>query len=117
MLKIAKLLILLTLLPSCHGYIVHPGAVNTFDSVTYDTIMATQTTVETAREHLKNGVLPDRIRPILNHLIDVLNVAEPAHKVWHDLMLKNQPASDQLIALNKALSELTLALTAFKEAK
>lgn len=117
MLKVAKLLILLTLLPSCHGYMVHPGAVNTFDSVTYDTIMAAQTTIEVARVQFKNGVLPERLKPVFNHLVDVFNVAYPAHQVWHELMLKNEPASTQLTALNKSLTELSTALIAFKEAK
>lgn len=117
MLKIAKLLILLTLLPSCHGYIVHPGAVNTFDSMTYDTINAISDTIDIARVQIKNGLLPDRVRPILNHLVDAYNVAYPAHQIWHALMLKNEPAGPQLVTLNKAMADLAVALTAFKEAK
>jgi len=113
--RIAILLLLVS--TGCHGYQVHPNAINQFDSVTYDALLAAKTTIDTGRDHLASGVLPDRVKPALNAIIAAYNVTRPIYLAWHAAVEKGEPADGYLADLNRNMADLSRAIAAFRESR
>ncbi len=74
---------------------VHAGAVNRFDSVTYDTLVATQAALEEASAQV--GKFP-AIKPALNQAIDAYNVAERLYKDYHAAALAGKTQDTEALA-------------------
>jgi non-homologous end joining protein Ku len=115
--KIIHIVLLSLVLSGCAKYIVHPGAVNKLDSVTYDSLLTAKTIIDTSREEFAAGTLPVRLKPAVNELIAAYDKATPIYKDWHDAMAAGKATSDQLAALNASIDALNKAITAFKGAK
>ena len=102
---------------ACHGYVVHPGALNTFESKAYDVIDDANNLINYARPKLADGSLPASIKPALNKLVEAYNVAYPALQAYDAAVRSGQPSDQLLNKLTAARSALQSALTAFKGAK
>lgn len=115
--KLYTMFLVLFLFFGCAHYTVHPGAVNSFDSQTYDALIGAKTVIDTGRDQLASGALPQSVKPALNTLIKAYDTAYPVYKTYHDAASSGKPADQYLADLNRDMTELTKALTAFKGGK
>ena len=109
--------VLVVALAGCHGYQVHPGAVNTFDSKTYDSLLVAQSVIDTSRAQFASGALPAKFKPAANKAIVAYDEAMPAYKAWHIAMEKGEATDSQLAKLKTLVAALNAAITAFREAR
>jgi hypothetical protein len=98
-------------------YIVHPGAMNQTDSVTYDTLLIASTAIDTARTDYQAGRLPDSTKPAFNTLVRSYNVARESWLTYRGAIATNIPSTDYFNQLNKNLLDLSNALRGFEEAQ
>lgn len=115
--KLYTLFLVLFLFFGCAHYVVHPGAVNTFDSQTYDALIGAKVVIDTGRDQLASGALPQSVKPTLNALIRAYDAAYPVYKTYHDAASTGKPTDQYLTDLNKDMAELSKALSAFKGGK
>lgn len=88
-------------------FTVHPGAVNTADSVMYDTILTAQTTIEGLKSNI--GQYPE-YKDQLNTIILTYNNIQAAYKVYHTAALTN--ANTDATDLNNMVKSLMLQIGA-----
>ncbi len=105
----------LAILPaSCNRYQVHPGSINTFDSVTADTLASIKTTIDSARPQVADGQPLAKFKPQFNALVTAYDAAIGPYKAWHDAAKVTPSTSSTqvqalLAAATKALSEWSTA--------
>jgi len=115
--RITALILFLMLFGCTSRYVVHPGAVNKFDSVTYDTLLTAKSIIDTSRDEFATGVLPARLKPLVNDIVTAYDKANPIYQGWHNAMAAGKATPDQLTALNAALDALNKTIMDFKGAK
>lgn len=98
-------------------YIVHPGAVDQTDSVTYDTLLVAETAIDNARAAYQAGSLPDSTKAAFNTLVRSYAVARDSWLTYRGAVATNVPATDYFNQLNQNLLDLSNALRAFEEAR
>lgn len=78
------ILLTVLLLGGCaaRSYQVHPGAVDEFDSRTYDAILSFQAGLDQAKVEYAQGNLPLSSRKIINRAGDLYNVLSDSHRVY-----------------------------------
>ena len=119
--RTAKLLFLpiLLLLMSCAAQ--HPGAVNPFDSSTYDSLLATHGIIEQTKTDLANNAIPANLVPgvknALNLLITAYNVTDAAYQAYHAALTTGTATSTQQADVQTKLSNMTTAQNALVSAK
>jgi len=87
-------------------YAIRPGALNTADSVAYDTLLAAKTVIDQARlETLSPGQ-----KEAVNALVRAYNAARESWLTYRDAIQTNTPADTYFAALNRNLSDLTTAI-------
>lgn len=93
-------------LGSCHREAaqLHPGALDSFDSQTYDALLVTQAVLDQAKIEYAQGSLPPSSKPVINKAGDAYNVARD---VWLEYR-----AIKQAGATESGLQSVTLKLTA-----
>jgi len=112
------MLLMVMALAACHGYKVHPGAVNTFDSKAYDSLLVAQSVIKTARTQFDSGALDAKFKPAVNKLVERYNEAMPAYKAWHTAMESGAAMeAEKLEKLKVMLAAVDAAVLAFQEAK
>ncbi len=86
-------LLLAFALSGCAGtrYTVHPGSVDTFESVAYDTLLEAQTAIDAAKANLAAGK-PYPSKDVINRASRAYNVAKDALKLYHDTRGINKAA-------------------------
>lgn len=65
------------------AYRVHPGAVDVFDSQSYDSLLVAQATLAEAKSEAQSGALPKEAVAPLNAAIRAYDVAETAWQAYH----------------------------------
>lgn len=114
-------LLVLLLFVGCAAHTTHPGAANTFDSNSYDTVLVTENVIETTKTDLANNAFPasitGNIKTALNNLIQGYNIADTAYKTYHAAALAGQATSAQQTALTSALTNLNSQTAALTTAK
>jgi hypothetical protein len=101
-------------LTACHGYVIHPGAANQFESTTYDAISGAKTLIDVSRDQFASGVLPATLKPAMNAIVTSYNIAAPALQEYDKAIHAGLPADQQLAKLNAAVAALNKAIAAFK---
>ncbi len=86
---------------------VHPGAINTYDSVAYDTLIASQAALEESKAQAANK---PAYKGGLNHAIESYNTALTFYRVYHNGVHSNL----QLADLNAALEVLAKDIAALQ---
>jgi len=71
--RTAGMLVLLLAVSACGLRTMSPGAMSQFDSDAYATLIVTQQLIESSKEALAAGDLPEGVREPLNILIDSYN--------------------------------------------
>lgn len=116
--KALSLLLMTLVLSSCaaNTYVVHPNSINTYDSVTADTLTIIKTTIDNARPKLANGTLPASLKVPMNDLVKGYNTADDAYKAWR-AAYKASPSTSQsaLTVLQQAMAAVTAALNSWTQ--
>lgn len=63
---------------SCANRQIHPGAIDSFDSTTYDVLMISQSVLDEAKVQLKAGKLPESSRAVINRAGSAYDIARDA---------------------------------------
>ncbi len=88
------------------AYRVHPGAVDGFDSQSYDALLVAQATLQQAKSETASGGLPAEAVAPLNTAIQSYDVAEAAWQAYH-ATAANAAAKN---TLQQALAAMTAAI-------
>jgi hypothetical protein len=100
---------------------LHPGAVNQYDSTSYDTVLVAHSVIETTKTDLANNVFPaavvDNVKNALNDLIVVYNIADTAYITYHNAAVAGKATQDQMNVLNAAMSNMQTKSAALSSAK
>jgi hypothetical protein len=111
----ALLLPVLLAMPACAAthYTVHPGSLNTTDSVAYDTLLFAKASIDQARADNKAHPFNPEAREALNTLIQSYNVARESWLTYRGAISANEPSTIYLAELKKNLTDLTNAIRNF----
>ncbi len=116
--KLLTVICLSVALTGCAHYVVHPGAANKFESVTYDTILTAKTLIDVSRDQFATGVLPARLKPLMNDgVIPAYNTASTALKEYDAVVQAGGFSDSKLSQLNAAMAALNKAIATFRSAK
>lgn len=102
------LLILPLLLVGCHKTIIHPGALNQFDSNAYDSLIVAQAAIDAAKAQpsITNNVMA---KAALNKAIGSYNIAYEAYLAYHAGVTKDN------VALQTALAQAIVDIANFQK--
>lgn len=119
--KIAPLILMAFLVvpvSACHNYKIHPGAVNSFDSEYYDTLLIAQAVIQAGHDaYIKGQLSPTGIN-LLVSLEKAYNSARAVYLTWHDMSVAgNSQASSIQPVLQADLQSVTDAISAFNGSK
>lgn len=64
-------------------YTPHPGALNTFDSASYDAILDYKAALDQAKSDYATGKLPPSAKEYINRAVAAYNTAESAWQAYH----------------------------------
>jgi predicted lipoprotein len=92
------------------GPTTHPGAVNSFDSTSYDTLVTAQAALEQAKTQFAST--PAAV-PYLNKAISAYNVAEAGWQAYHSTAGGSVTATQLTQELNDALSAIAAVQKTF----
>jgi hypothetical protein len=98
-------------------YTIHPGALNKTDSAAYDALLIAEAAIDQARMEYQASRLPALAKKPLNALIESYNVARDSWLTYRGAIATNVPAGVYFHQLTKNVSDLAVAIRAFKEAK
>lgn len=92
----ALLLLLVLAVSGCvsKNYQIHPGAVDEFDSRTYDVILSAQAGLDQAKVEYEEGNLPARALAIINRAGDAYNALVSAHSLYREWKLTGVRPAD-----------------------
>ena len=114
-------LILLLLLAGCKAYQTHPGSVNTFDSVSYDSVLVAHSVIESTKTDLANNVFSAAVAPkvkaALNDLVTAYNIADSAYQAYHAAAVAGTATTSQANAVTAGLAQVGTASEALTSAK
>jgi len=102
---------------AANRYVIHPGALNQADSISYDTLLVAETAIDNARTDYQAGRLPESTKAAFNTLVRSYTVARDAWLTYRGAMDTNLPSGDYFNQLNKNLLDLSNALRGFEEAQ
>src|SRR5439155_8794355 len=76
--------------PACamHSQL-HPGALHTIDSASYDTLLIAEAIINQARLDFQSGRLPTTTKPALDTLVESYNVARASWLTYRDAISTN----------------------------
>ena len=102
-------------------YTVHPGAINLFDSQTYDTLLVTHTVIESAKADLASGKFPSTVasgvKLAVDNLVTAYNVADTAYQAYHIAASAGNVTPAQTAAVSTAISNVNTATINLSSAK
>ena len=121
---------LLVLAAACTAhYKLHPGALNTADSATYDTLLIAEAAIDQARAENQTRPFPTEAKETLNRLIQSYNIyygcalsrlrfaAREAWLTYRGAIAANVSSDQYFQQLNSNLSDLANAIEALREAQ
>jgi hypothetical protein len=114
---LALLLVAVPITTACAAYTVHPGAVNTADSVGYDALLFAKNTIDQARTDYQEGRLPESSKEVFNALVRSYSVARESWLTYRGAVATNTPADQYLQQLNQNLADLTTAIQNLTDTK
>lgn len=115
--RFAPLVLAVLLLGGCktQGYVQHPGAVNAFDSQSYDSLLVTHSIIETTKADLAANKFPATIsanvKTSLNNLITAYDVADSAYLAYHAAAVQGTATTAQATDVSNKIQVVTNATT------
>jgi len=114
-------LLIFTLLLSGCAARIHPGAANSFDSTTYDTLIVTHNVIESTKADLAagkfTGTLAVNVKMALNRLIQAYDVADTGYLAYHAAAAAGNATPTDQGALQVKVNDMTNATTTLTSAK
>lgn len=114
------LTIVLTL-SGCAARPLHPGAVNQFDSQSYDILLVTDSVIQSVKTDLNNGVFSATVAPkvkdAVNYLITAYNIADTAYRTYHAAAIAGTVTPSQQSAVSASLVDVANATQSLINAK
>ena len=101
--------ILCGMISDCNRYVVHPGAVNTFDSVTADVLLQAKTLLDSTRTKVNA-----KTSPAWSQLAKAYDTANASYKVWRSFALVPGGSPDATTLKNE-LADLATAVANYKK--
>ena len=95
-------------------YKVHPGALNTADSVAYDALLVAEAAIDQARVENQSRPFSTEAKESLNRLIQSYNVAREAWLTYRGALAVNVSSDQYFEQLKRNLSDLANAVEALK---
>lgn len=109
------------LMTGCSALKMHPGAVNQFDSSTYDTLLVTHSVIESTKTDLAAGKFNSAETPVVkqavNDLVAAYNALDSAYQIYHLAAAGSGATSQQISNVNTALANVNAATTNLSNAK
>jgi hypothetical protein len=106
--SLATSILFLILFSSCQVKVQHPGAIDSLDNDTYDTLLIAQSVLDNTKVAIKQGKLPDYAKSVSNNAGIVYNTL---HELWLDY--RSNPTKttaekiiDATSRINQLISEL-----------
>lgn len=103
------------------AYVQHPGSVNTFDSQSYDFLIATKAIIDQTRTDLANNIFTGKVQADVkiaeNGLITAYDVADTAYVVYHTAAVAGTATAAQIQAVSTTQSQVQTATQALTNAK
>ena len=119
--NIAIALVLVTLGACGKAYQVHPGAVNTFDSQAYDTLIVAKAAIDQCKTDVSNGTFTGavlaNVETALNGLITAYNVMDSAYQVYHAAAVAGTATPAQQASVTAGATQVTTAMSNLTAAK
>jgi hypothetical protein len=118
--KLLPLVLALSML-GCAASQIHPGAVNGFDSHTYDALVVVQSVIDTTKADLAagsfNATLTPKVKAALNDLITAYNLAEDLYVQYHNAAIAGKATTAQATTVSNAVQAVNNATTNLATAK
>ncbi len=103
-------ILLVLLLAGCAKTIVlHPGAMNAFDSQAYDVLVTAQASLTQAKASVQTSF--PQFRPQLNQVIAAYNTVQAAYKLYHTSAAGAPSQADLQASLDGLVTQLGSLLT------
>jgi hypothetical protein len=117
----ALVAVLMVSMGACAAHVNHPGTANTFDSDSYDTLLVTDSVIQSTKADYAAGTVPAAIMPqvktALNDLIRAYDAADVVYIAYHNAAMAGSATTAQQSAVASALATVgqkTAALTSAK---
>lgn len=114
-------LALAVLLAGCAARPIHPGAANSFDSTTYDSLITAKSVIDSTKTDLANNAFPANVAPVVktavNGLITAYDALGTSYKAYHAAALAGSATQAQTDDVNAKLSQVGTATQALTSAK
>jgi hypothetical protein len=111
--RILAICVLAIALTGCAAHKNHPGAANAFDSDSYDTLLVTDTVIQSTKADLTAGTVPAaisaQVKTALNVLIEAYDIADASYIVYHTAAVAGTATAAQQAAVTNSLSAVTTA--------
>jgi hypothetical protein len=105
---LAVLVVPLLLLGCGKNYKAHPGAVDNFDSKTYDTLLIAQAGLDDAKQQVAIGKLPPSAKDVINGAGNAYNLLRDAWNGYRAVKTANptDPAQEYVAKINALLPQV-----------
>ena len=111
----------LSMLSCAKPYVAHPGSVNTFDSQSYDFLIATKAIIDQTKTDLANNVFSattaPRVKAAVNGMVAAYNIADNAYLVYHTAMIAGGATAQQIQDVSNSQADVQKATQALTSAK
>ena len=120
--KLPALLLAIMLSFGCAAHVQHPGTANMFDSDSYDTLLVTDSVIQSTKTSYTAGQFPAAIMPdvktALNGLIAAYDTADTVYIAYHNAAMTAAGATPaQQSAVATSLAQVATATAALTSAK
>jgi hypothetical protein len=132
--KMKQILVLCLLLSGCAAHVTHPGTANSFDSDTYDTLLTTDSVIQSTKADLAAGKfspsLAVTVKKALNDLINVYDIADTFYcgtpvgtpltcspNSYHSLAVAGTVTPQQTMQMQVSVTQVNSAVASLTAAK
>jgi hypothetical protein len=114
-------LFLVLYLAGCAARPLHPGAINAFDSASFDSLTVVKGVIDSTRTDLANNAFPSSIagsvKTALNALIQSYNIADVAYQAYHTAAIAGTATPEQQADVQTKLNTMNNGVTALTAVK
>lgn len=119
--RLIPVILLAAALAACAARPIHPGAANSFDSTTYDTLITAKSVIDSTKVDLANNAFPVNVAPTVktavNGLITAYDALDTSYTIYHKAALTGSATQAQTDDVNAKLSQVNTATQSLTSAK
>jgi hypothetical protein len=113
--------VLAFLLVGCAAKVIHPGAANSFDSSSYDTLLVAHSVIESTKADLAANKFPaaisGNVKTALNGLITAYDASDTAYLAYHAAAVSGAATPSQVSSVTQSLQSVNAATASLTAAK